>query len=115
MSRARHSDIKHHAAHHSSGGVVHVRKDHMPSGVKSSEFGPKHQIYASDMPVHADHPKMTTGGWIKGAIKHPGAFTASAKKAGMSTHAFAEKHKGDGGVTGRRARLALTLSKMRPK
>lgn len=50
--------------------------------------------------------------WIKGAIKHPGAMTAQAKKAGMSPMAFAEKHKHDSGTTGRRARLALTLRKM---
>ena len=47
--------------------------------------------------------------WISGAIKHPGALTASAKRAGMSPMAFAEKHKHDSGTTGRRARLALTL------
>lgn len=29
--------------------------------------------------------------WIKGAIKHPGAFSAKAKRAGMSTAAFAAK------------------------
>jgi hypothetical protein len=104
--------MKSHAAHFSSGGVVHVRKDHLKSG-NSSEFGPKHQIYATDMPVHNDRPVMKSGGWIKGAIKKPGVFKASAKKAGMSTHAFAEKHKHDSGVTGNRARLALTLSKMR--
>jgi hypothetical protein len=47
--------------------------------------------------------------WIAGAIKHPGALTASAKKAGMSPMAFASKHEHDSGTTGRRARLALTL------
>jgi hypothetical protein len=45
----------------------------------------------------------------------PGSFSASAKKAGMSTHAFAEKHKHSLGTVGKRARLALTLSKLRPK
>lgn len=50
--------------------------------------------------------------WIAGAIKHPGALTASAKRAGMSPMAFAEKHKGDSGTTGKRSRLALTLRKM---
>lgn len=51
--------------------------------------------------------------WISGAIKHKGALTAEAHKAGMSPMAFAEKHKHDSGVTGRRSRLALTLRKMR--
>jgi hypothetical protein len=50
--------------------------------------------------------------WIAGAIKHPGSFTKSAKAHGMSTHAFAEKEKGASGKVGKRARLALILSKM---
>jgi len=47
--------------------------------------------------------------WIAGAIKHPGALTASAKKAGQSPMEFAAAHKHDSGKTGQRARLALTL------
>ena len=50
--------------------------------------------------------------WIQGAIRHPGAEKKAAKKAGMSTHAFMEKHKHDSGTSGRRARLGLTLSRM---
>jgi hypothetical protein len=50
--------------------------------------------------------------WISGAIKHPGAETASAKKAGMSVGSYAEKHKGDSGTAGKRARLAITLRKL---
>ena len=50
--------------------------------------------------------------WIAGAIKHPGALTRSAHRAGQSPMAFAKSHAGAGGVTGRRARLALTLSKL---
>lgn len=55
--------------------------------------------------------------WIKGAINpaHKGAFSAQAQHAGMSTHAFAEKEKDAPGVTGRRARLALTLAKLNHK
>lgn len=55
------------------------------------------------------------GNWIKSAIKHPGAFSAQADKAGMSTSAYAHKEAGAGGTTGKRARLALTLAKMRRK
>lgn len=47
--------------------------------------------------------------WISGAIKHPGALKRKAKAAGMSTQAFAQKHKHDKGQTGRQARLAITL------
>jgi len=53
--------------------------------------------------------------WIANAIKHPGAETAAAKKAGMSTQAYAEKHKHDSGKAGKRARLALTLKHMKEK
>lgn len=48
-------------------------------------------------------------------VKHPGAEKAAAKKAGMSTHAFAEKNKNASGKAGKRARLALTFEKMRGK
>lgn len=37
-----------------------------------------------------------TKGWIKGAIKHPGAFKAKAKKAGVSTSTLAHRDKGKG-------------------
>ena len=53
--------------------------------------------------------------WIKAAIKHPGAFTASAKKAGKPVHEYAEEKKHSSGTVGRRARLALTLGKMHKK
>ena len=53
--------------------------------------------------------------WISKAIKHPGALTRSAKAAGKSPMEFAREHQHDSGVTGRRARLAITLSHMRKK
>jgi hypothetical protein len=49
--------------------------------------------------------------FIAGAIKHPGAFTAQAKKAGMSVAAYAQKEKHAKGKTGQRARLAIILRK----
>ena len=55
--------------------------------------------------------------WIKKAIKRPGAFKAKAKKAGMSTSAFAKKVTAKGSQastrTKRQAGLAKTLGKMR--
>lgn len=36
-----------------------------------------------------------------------GVFKAAAQRAGMSTRAYAEKHKHSGGKLGRRANLAL--------
>jgi len=53
--------------------------------------------------------------FISKAIKHPGALTAQAKRAGESPMAFARQHEHDSGTTGRRARLAITLSHMRKK
>lgn len=53
--------------------------------------------------------------WIQKAIKHPGAEKRAAAKAGMSTHAYMEKHKGDSGKSGARARLGLRLSAMSRK
>ncbi len=50
--------------------------------------------------------------WIQKAIKHPGAEKRAAARAGMSTHAYMEKHKGDSGKSGARARLGLRLSAM---
>lgn len=53
--------------------------------------------------------------WIKGAIKpsHKGSFRAAAKRAGKSTMAYAKAKQHASGTLGKRARLALTLSRMR--
>ena len=57
--------------------------------------------------------------WIQGSIKRPGAFRKKAKKAGMSTSAYASKVLSKGSKsstrTKRQASLAQTLSKMRGK
>lgn len=53
--------------------------------------------------------------WIKGAVKRPGALKAKAKSAGESTQQFAQEHKGDKGLTGKQARLAVTFAKMKRK
>lgn len=48
--------------------------------------------------------------WIANATTNShGQFKAKAKKAGMSTKAYAEKMKGADGKTGKQARLALNL------
>jgi hypothetical protein len=57
--------------------------------------------------------------WIKGAIKHPGAFTAAAKKRGMTVTEFRQQvlrnkdQYSDHLV--RQAQMAKTLSKMRKR
>jgi hypothetical protein len=48
-------------------------------------------------------------------VKKPGAFRRAAKRAGESTHEYAEQKKHAGGVLGKRARLALTFEGMRGK
>jgi len=57
--------------------------------------------------------------WIERAITKPGRFSAKAKKAGMTTAAYARfvlanPQKYDE-TTLREARLAQTLAKLRPK
>lgn len=54
--------------------------------------------------------------WIKGAIKHPGAFTKKAEKRGLSVAAFRSKVLANPGrydtTTVRQANLAKTLKKL---
>lgn len=63
--------------------------------------------------------KKSGKNWIKGAIKKPGALKATAKRAGamkadgtIKKSWLREKAKGSG-KTAQRARLALTLGKMK--
>ena len=62
---------------------------------------------------------MAGKNWIKGAIKRPGAFTKKAKKAGMSTGAYAKKVTKKGSKastrTKRQAGLASTVRKISRK
>ena len=66
---------------------------------------------AKGMAQNAKRARSRGGGkrWIQGAIKRPGALRKKAMAAGMSTMAFARKHKGAAGRLGRQSRLALTL------
>lgn len=53
--------------------------------------------------------------WISSAVKHPGALTRKAEKAGETPMEFARQHQHDSGTTGRQARLAITLRHMKHK
>jgi len=59
--------------------------------------------------------------WIQKAIKKPGSLTATAKKAGAVTKSgtikkdWLQSKAKEGGKTGQRARLAITLGKMSKK
>jgi hypothetical protein len=75
----------------------------------------KQSIGKGEMSLNPNEQGMAEDGgenWIKGAIKHPGAFTKKAKAAHMGTQAFAKKHAHDSGRLGKQARLAQTLNKM---
>lgn len=53
---------------------------------------------------------------MQGAVKpsHEGKFSAKAKRAGMSTAAYAEKEAHAPGTLGKEARLAQTFAHHRP-
>ena len=50
------------------------------------------------------------GGFIKGAVKHPGRMQEGAKREGVSTHRYMEEHEGSKGSLGAAARLGLRLT-----
>jgi hypothetical protein len=61
---------------------------------------------------------MADGHWMEHAVKRPGAFRAKAKRAGMSTSAYASEVKNDPRAstrTKRQAALARTFAKSRHK
>jgi hypothetical protein len=63
----------------------------------------------------AEKPKRTKK-WIKGAIKHPGAERARAKRNGISTHEQLERDAHSGNPTlERRGNLGLRLEAMHHK
>ena len=48
-------------------------------------------------------------------IKHPGALTRAAKRAGESNSQYEQQHKHDSGKAGERARLALLMGSWHKK
>lgn len=61
--------------------------------------------------------KHHSGYFMKSAVKpsRKGVFAAKAKKAGMSTAAYAKAKAHAPGTLGKEARLAQTFAKFRPK
>ncbi len=47
--------------------------------------------------------------FIAGALKHPGALTAAAKREGVSNSEYEREHAHDPGKAGDRSRFALEL------
>ena len=90
--------------------------DGKPKAKKGDDVGPGADGKSSKVKLKAEEvEELDEKNWIAGAIKHPGAETAAAKKAGMSVQAYAQKHKHDSGKAGKRARLALTLKGLKEK
>ena len=90
--------------------------DGKPKAKKGDDVGPGSDGKSSKVKLKSEEvEELDEKNWIAGAIKHPGAETAAAKKAGMSVQAYAQKHKHDSGKAGKRARLALTLKGLKEK
>ena len=83
-----------------------------PEAKEPEETEARKSIKAKEPKVDLPNLVPEEKNWIAGAIKKPGAETAAAHRAGMSTQAYAEKHKHDSGKAGKRARLAMTLAKI---
>jgi len=72
------------------------------------------------MPSHTPAERKKKN-FIQSAIKNPGSFTATAKKAGAITKkgtiksSFKTKEARKPGITGQRARLAITLARFKKK
>lgn len=89
---------------------------------KSKELQKEHQAYLKSINEDFGLEKKKKGGnWIQGAIKKKGSLTATAKSAGavdkkgkIKKSWLKEKAKGSG-KTAQRARLAITLGKLRKK
>lgn len=64
----------------------------------------------------AEKPQATIaarkGHWIKGAVKHPGAFTRKAQAAGMSVEAYAEKVTRPGSTADATTKRQANLAKL---
>ena len=85
-------------------GAFKVATKYALDDERNKRFKPKEGVYEED--------QLDERNWIAGAIKHPGREKRAAARAGMSTHAYMEKHKGDKGSSGKAAQLGLRLSKM---
>lgn len=55
--------------------------------------------------------KRKAKSWMAGAVSRPGSFSRKAKRAKMSTHAYARKMQRAPGRLGKQARLALVFER----
>ena len=86
---------------------------------KGGEISPKTAVHKHEKNMHKGEPltKLAKGGFIKGAIKHPGALRAQlgAKPGKPIPAAKLAKAAKAGGKLGQRARFAETLKGLRKK
>lgn len=68
-----------------------------------------HPMPVTGLPTGA-MPGMKKGGFINGAIKHPGRMKEGAAREGVSTHRYMEEHKASPGSLGQAARLGLRMT-----
>jgi hypothetical protein len=96
-----------------SAPAVNVRTASWPGlpGTASNGFA-KAKAGIKEVNGYAMYAGLSQKKWIQGAIKHPGALTKKAKKAGESPMEYAHEHMHDSGKTGKQARLAMTLRNM---
>lgn len=97
-----------------------ARLDRMGRGGKDESDIQLERLGKDQKSQETEWDKYAKGGstkkkFIKGMDLKKGAFTAQAKKAGESTHEYAEEEKHAPGKTGKRARLALTFEGMAKK
>ena len=76
--------------------------------------------YAKEYRKHITRKKTYEKGTLFGkprgeVVKHPGAFSSAAHKAGKSTSEYAHEKVHSKGTVGRRARLALIFAKIRAR
>jgi len=92
------------------GASVNVQRGY-PAKIRSA----KDQGYTAVGEREPERTSFKKGGWIQGAIKKPGALRASlgVKKGEKIPKAKLEAAAKKGGKLGQRARLAITLGKMR--
>jgi hypothetical protein len=104
-------------------GVLKMSHQQLHDFASTSRSGlPARRNYGEDGGRGKDDPIIQTGtdgkylgdGWISDVTSQSGfkkgALTAQANRAGMTPMAFARKHYGDSGVTGRRSRFAVNAA-----
>lgn len=101
---AKYESPQDYASSHGPSGPVEAHDATSPhDSVPTSEFHTEDELTAAQ------------GGWIKGAVSHPGRMKRAAARAGESTHQYEVDHQHSPDGLGQAARLGLRLSAMSKK